>query len=94
MDLMKTKEIWLQVGIWGYNGIEIGFWSGVFPTCIGNTLKLYNRNSVVGLAGIIVGVGEILGALFTMVTCRGEKPPRGILTCLGMVLQGRGLLKV
>merc|ERR1712227_92769 len=90
LDLMKTKEIWLEVGIWGYNGIEIGFWSGVFPTCIGNTLKLYNRNSVVGLAGIIVGVGEILGALFTMVTCRGEKPPRGILTCLGMVLQGIG----
>ena len=94
MDLMKTKEIWLQVGLWGYIGFEGCFWSGVFQTCIGNTLKLYNRNSVVGLAGIIVGVGEILGALFTMVTCRGEKPPRGIMICLGMVLQDRGLIKI
>ena len=69
----------------GYNGLEITFWSGVFPTCIGQTRQLENRFGVVGLAGILVGVGEILGAGVTMLTGNKEKPPRGPLVCIGMV---------
>ena len=69
----------------GYNGLEITFWSGVFPTCIGQTRQLENRFGVVGLAGILVGVGEILGAGVTMLTGNKERPPRGPLVCIGMV---------
>ena len=70
--------------MWGYNGLEISFWSGVFPTCIGQTKQLENRFGVVGLAGILVGIGEILGAFVTMLTGAREHPPRGPLVCLGM----------
>jgi len=83
--LMKTKDIIFQSFMWGYNGLEITFWSGVFPTCIGQTRQLENRFGVVGLAGILVGVGEILGAGVTMLTGNKEKPPRGPLVCIGMV---------
>ena len=59
---MKRGDIIMQSIMWGYNGLEITFWSGVFPTCIGQTKQLANRFGVVGLSGIIVGVGEISGA--------------------------------
>lgn len=85
VKLIQTKEILLQLPVWAYNGMEITFWSGVFPTCVGNTLKLENRNSVVGLAGIIIGVGEMMGAFLTMITGKRADPPRGFLTCLGMI---------
>ena len=60
--MMKRGDIIMQSIMWGYNGLEITFWSGVFPTCIGQTKQLANRFGVVGLSGIIVGVGEISGA--------------------------------
>ena len=41
---------------------------------------------MIGLAGIVVGVGEMLGAFITMVTGRNDKPPRGWLTLFGTTL--------
>ena len=58
---MKRGDILMQSLMWAYNGLEITFWSGVYPTCIGQTKQLANRFGVVGLSGIIVGVGEIAG---------------------------------
>jgi len=88
--ILKTEEVLLQIVVWAYNGLEITFWSGILPTCIGNTMALPNRYSVVGLAGIVVGVGEMLGAFLTMITGRRSDPPRGPLIIFGMICQGIG----
>jgi len=65
--------------------LEITFWSGIFPTCVGNTLKLANRNSVIGIGGIVIGVGEMMGAFLTMITGKRNDPPRGLLCSIGMI---------
>jgi len=88
--ILKTEQVLLQLVVWAYNGLEITFWSGILPTCIGNTMALPNRYSVVGLAGIVVGVGEMLGAFLTMITGRRSDPPRGPLIIFGMLCQGIG----
>lgn len=89
--MMKRADILMQSLMWAYNGLEITFWSGVYPTCIGQTKQLANRFGVVGLSGIIVGVGEIagdytrfstawkifLGATISTLTGNTARPPRG-----------------
>jgi len=83
--MMKRGDIIMQSVMWAYNGLEITFWSGVFPTCIGQTKQLANRFGVVGLSGIIVGVGELSGAALSTLTGNTTRPPRGPLVCLGLV---------
>ena len=75
--MMKRGDIIMQSVMWAYNGLEITFWSGVFPTCIGQTKQLANRFGVVGLSGIIVGVGELSGAALSTLTGNTTRPPRG-----------------
>lgn len=75
--MMKRGDIIMQSVMWAYNGLEITFWSGVFPTCIGQTKQLANRFGVVGLSGIIVGVGELSGAALSTLTGNTTLPPRG-----------------
>ena len=89
--MMKRGDILMQSLMWAYNGLEITFWSGVYPTCIGQTKQLANRFGVVGLSGIIVGVGEIAGdytrlsiackifsgATISTLTGNTARPPRG-----------------
>lgn len=51
-----------------YTGLALTFWSGVYGTCIGNTLEFgTDAKSLVGMHGIFVGIGEVLGGLMTMV---------------------------
>jgi hypothetical protein len=40
-----------------YTGYELNFWSGVYGTIIGNTFSYYT----IGLAGLFIGLGEIIG---------------------------------
>lgn len=44
-----------------YTGLELGFWSGVYSSCIGFTKALPNRKELVGMSGIFMGLGEIIG---------------------------------
>lgn len=39
----------------------MGFFSGVYSSCIGFTMELKNRKTLIGLSGIIIGLGEVLG---------------------------------
>lgn len=41
-----------------YVGVELSFWSGVYSTCISNTLKIGdNPKAIVGLTAICEGMG-------------------------------------
>ena len=51
----------LLIGIFMYSGFVLSFFSGVYPTSIGNSNLLENSMSVVGLVGLSVGFGEVLG---------------------------------
>ncbi len=59
------------VGVWRRElyllrvGYELNFWSGVYGTAVGRT-GVFNRANV-GLAGLFIGLGEIVGRLaFTL----------------------------
>lgn len=44
------------------SGIELGFFSGVYSSCIGFTQKFGDQaKQLVGLSGVFIGVGEVLG---------------------------------
>ncbi|CAG9771130.1 unnamed protein product [Ceutorhynchus assimilis] len=62
--LFFTKNMLLLSVTSLYTGLELGFWSGVYSSCIGFTENLPNRKQLVGLSGIFIGIGEVLGGAF------------------------------
>ena len=50
-----------------YTGLELGFFSVVYGTAIGNTNNLVETGEspkkFIGLSGILIGLGEIVGGL-------------------------------
>ena len=53
-----------------YTGLEISFWAGVLPSCVGFTVLLGDtRKSVMGLASVMVSVGSMTGGLL-LITCK------------------------
>ncbi|XP_043217140.1 UNC93-like protein MFSD11 [Amphibalanus amphitrite] len=60
-DLFLTPQMLLLSVTFFYTGIELSFFSGVYSTCVGNTLRLPNSKGLVGMSGMITGVGEIIG---------------------------------
>ncbi|CAH1961919.1 unnamed protein product [Acanthoscelides obtectus] len=44
-----------------YTGLELGFFSGVYSSCIGFTKAFTNGKELVGISGIFIGVGEVIG---------------------------------
>lgn len=46
-----------------YTGLELTFFSGVYGTCVGNTLAFPNSKRLIGLVGMLIGCGEITGGL-------------------------------
>lgn len=66
--LLWTPVLILLAFNFFYTGLALTFWSGVYGTCIGNTLGFGpNSKSLVGMHGIFVGTGEVLGGLMTMI---------------------------
>ncbi|KAK9693022.1 Ion channel regulatory protein UNC-93 [Popillia japonica] len=73
--LFFTKNMLLLSITFFYMGVELSFYSGVYSPSIGFTKQLGDVSTqLVGLAGIFIGVGEVLGgALFGIL---GEKTVR------------------
>ena len=46
-----------------YTGFILSLYTLVVPTAVGSTAALPNAKSLVGLVGLLVGAGEIIGAL-------------------------------
>jgi MFS family permease len=57
VQLIITKDMLLLCICFIYTGYELNFWSGVYGTIIGNTFSYYT----IGLAGLFIGLGEIIG---------------------------------
>ena len=49
------------------------------------TVQLENRFGVVGVSGIMIGVGELVGASLCIFVANGENPPRGFLLIFGLI---------
>ncbi len=63
--LLSNKHMLLVIPAAMYNGMEIAFFTSIYPTSVafseafgGDTRKL------VGVAGILIGVGTLVGGLF------------------------------
>ena len=60
--LFKTKEMLLLSVTFFYTGLQLTFFSGVYPTSVAATQAFgSDADRLVGLCGIFVGGGEILG---------------------------------
>ena len=55
----KHREIMFLFPVMAFMGLEMAFFQGMFPTCIGSTHQLENSKRLVGLVSICVGVGEL-----------------------------------
>lgn len=48
----------LLIVVFAYTGIELSFWSSVYPTCISNTKALGNPKTLAALTTIAMGIGQ------------------------------------
>ncbi|XP_074029711.1 UNC93-like protein MFSD11 isoform X2 [Leptinotarsa decemlineata] len=72
--LFMTKDMQLLSITFLYTGLELGFFSGVYSSCIGFTQAFENRKELVGISGLFIGVGEVLGgALFGILGSKTTK---------------------
>lgn len=63
MNLFWTPQMMLLSITFFYSGIELGFYSGVYGTAVGQTQSFQYAKELVGLSGVFIGIGEILGGL-------------------------------
>lgn len=59
--LLVTKKMLLIAPLFMYSGFELSYFSGVHPTTVGNSKNMADSSSAVGMAGLFVGIGEVLG---------------------------------
>ena len=72
--LFITPQILLLSMTFIYTGLELTFFSSVYPTSIGNTEKMGDfRKRYVPLAGICIGVGEVLGGVIFVILASKTK---------------------
>lgn len=62
LELFLTRDMLLLSVAFFYTGSELSFFSGVYGSSIGFTLSISETpKQIVGLAGICIGLGEVLG---------------------------------
>uniref|UniRef100_A0AC35TT84 UNC93-like protein MFSD11 n=1 Tax=Rhabditophanes sp. KR3021 TaxID=114890 RepID=A0AC35TT84_9BILA len=62
--LMATRRMGFLILAFAYTGVELSFWSGIYPTCISFTKKLgSNTHTLVAFNAMAQGVGQICGGL-------------------------------
>lgn len=60
-QLLATKEMLLMSSLFIYSGFVLSFFSGVYPTAIGNSKSMQDSMATVGLVGVFIGAGEVIG---------------------------------
>ena len=63
LNLARQKQMLLLMVTFAYTGFVVSVYNLVLPTAVGSTEALPNAKSMVGLVGLLVGTGEIVGAL-------------------------------
>ncbi|XP_071106126.1 UNC93-like protein MFSD11 [Haliotis cracherodii] len=88
LQLLKTKEMIYLSFTFAYTGLELTFFSGVYGTCVSHNLHFgAERNGLLGLSGIFIGVGEILGGgIFGLFGKRTNTHGRDPIVLFGYVL--------
>ncbi|XP_028129940.2 UNC93-like protein MFSD11 [Diabrotica virgifera virgifera] len=59
--LFFTMRMFLLNFAFLYTGLELGFFSAIYSSCLGFTKNFENRKELVGISGIFMGLGEVLG---------------------------------
>ncbi|KAL1517341.1 hypothetical protein ABEB36_001116 [Hypothenemus hampei] len=87
VKLFCTNNMLLLCFTFFYTGLELGFWSAVYGSCISFTENLPNRKELLGLSGIFFGVGEVLGgALFGLLGSKTNKLGRDPIVIAGFIV--------
>jgi len=88
LKLCTTKRMLLLIVAFAYTGIELSFWSGIYPTCIASTLQLAsNTKKIVALNAITQGIGQATGGfLFGMLSSKTSKLGRDRIVFLGTII--------
>ncbi|GMR55591.1 hypothetical protein PMAYCL1PPCAC_25786, partial [Pristionchus mayeri] len=83
--LMFTKNMLLLAIAFAYTGIELSFWTGIYPSCVSFTTALgSNTNSLVALNAILSGLGQcIAGGLFGVLASKTAKLGRYMIVLMG-----------
>ncbi|KAH7729715.1 Ion channel regulatory protein [Aphelenchoides avenae] len=67
----------LLLVVFVYSGIEMSFWSGIYPTCIAFTRNLENPDPpvVLALSSICIGLGQLLAniVIYFVAACRDKR---------------------
>ena len=72
-----------------YTGFILSLYTLVVPTAVGSTAALPNAKSLVGLVGLLVGAGEIIGALtYGFLTKIAPKWSRGFIIIFASICNG------
>lgn len=87
--LLITKDMMLLCLIFGYTGLHLSLWSGVYSSALSFTEKFSSRKELLGLSGILLGVGEVVGGgafgIFGKYTTKYGRTPiiiTGFVVCL------------
>uniref|UniRef100_A0A915D134 UNC93-like protein MFSD11 n=1 Tax=Ditylenchus dipsaci TaxID=166011 RepID=A0A915D134_9BILA len=81
----KQRMLVLSVGLL-YTGLQLSFWSGIYPTCISFTQKLgTNTKTLLAMSTIMQGFGEATsGIVFGLLgTSNAYRPSRIQIVCFG-----------
>jgi len=88
LRLSKTKSMIFLILAFLYTGVELSFWSGIYTTCIGNTLQLGdNPKKLIALNAITMGIGQALaGFLFGILGSKTRRLGRDRIVALGTLV--------
>lgn len=59
--LLLTRNMILIGPLFIYSGFSLSFFSGIYVTSVGNTNNMIEHASMLGLAGVFIGIGQVLG---------------------------------
>ncbi|ROT84817.1 putative UNC93-like protein MFSD11 [Penaeus vannamei] len=85
-ELFKTRDMILLSATFFYTGLSLSFFSGVYSTCVGSTLRFSDPTRLVGISGMCIGIGEISGgAIFVIFADKTVKKGRDPVVLIGFL---------
>ncbi|XP_072387057.1 UNC93-like protein MFSD11 [Diabrotica undecimpunctata] len=95
VKLFITMKMFFLNFTFFYTGLELGFFSGIYSSCIGFTTQFKNRKALVGVSGILMGIGEVIGgAVFGIFGHKTVFWGRGPVVGTGLVLHALAFILI
>uniref|UniRef100_A0A7E4VGL8 UNC93-like protein MFSD11 n=1 Tax=Panagrellus redivivus TaxID=6233 RepID=A0A7E4VGL8_PANRE len=87
-SLLTTRRMQFLLFTFIYTGIELSFWSGIYPTCISFTHQLgHNTKSLIAFNAIAQGMGQgVAGLFFTFMSKQTRKIGRIRIVVAGFII--------